>query len=88
MYIVKIIRIENNIKTVDIVLKTKSKYKAQLAYEGALLGIHYELHQQQYKEYPDEYRTKIKYNNKLVLITIDKERRTEHERRNKYATRY
>lgn len=70
MYHINLTKIVNGKQYNELILKTKNKHKADLAFEGTLLGLRYKLKDKRIGEIVLKNKVKFKYENTVITVTL------------------
>lgn len=70
MYSVNITKIENHKQSNDLVVATKDKHEAELAFEGTILGLRHQLKDIRTGEIIEKNKIKFKYANTIITVTL------------------
>ncbi len=70
MYYIRLTKINNKKQTDELILATKNKNEACLAFEGTLVGLHYELNNKQLQEKVTNNKVQIKYEDIMIILTL------------------
>ena len=71
MFYVNVIKNTDNKQSNELIIKTKDKTKAELAFQGALLGVHYDLrNKKSVTEIVLNNKHTIKYDNTVITVLL------------------
>lgn len=74
MYYVHLTKIINGIQSNELILKTKNKHEAELAFEGTVLGIRHELKHKDTKEIILEKKIKFLCDKTSITISVKEDK--------------
>jgi hypothetical protein len=70
MYNVSVTKIENNKQSNEIIVVTKDRHEADLAFEGTILGLRYNLKDILSGEIVKKNKIKFKYDKTIITVTL------------------
>jgi len=70
MYNVSVTKIENNKQSNEIIIVTKDRHEADLAFEGTILGLRYNLKDMLSGEIVKKNKIKFKYDKTIITVTL------------------
>ena len=70
MYNVNVTKIENNKQTNELIVATKDRHEADLAFEGTILGLRHQLKDILTGEVIERNKIKFKYDKTIITVTL------------------
>lgn len=70
MYNVNVTKIENNKQSNELIVATKDRHEADLAFEGTILGLRYKLKDILFGEIVEKNKIKFKYDKTIITVTL------------------
>lgn len=70
MYFVNLTKIINGKQYNELILSTKNKREADLAFEGTVLGLRYELKDKRLGEVIKEHKVKFMFEKTIITVTL------------------
>lgn len=70
MYFINLTRITDGKQYNELILSTNNKHEAELAFEGTLLGLRYELKDKRLGELITKNKVKLKFERTIITVTL------------------